>query len=90
VAQPDMAAERRELDGVVSGRPPQAESSDAGGARRGDSLPDVVCLGETMAMVTPDPPCPLGAARSLTLSHGGAESNVAVWLARRRCKYYGL
>jgi 2-dehydro-3-deoxygluconokinase len=67
---------------VVSGRLPQAESGDAGGTRCGDGLPDVVCLGETMAMVTPDPPCPLDVARSLALSHGGSESNVAVWLAR--------
>ncbi|MBV9793179.1 MAG: sugar kinase [Actinobacteria bacterium] len=43
---------------------------------------DVVCLGETMAMVTPSPPRPLAEAQTLTLSQGGAESNVAIWLAR--------
>lgn len=47
-----------------------------------DVHPEVVCLGETMAMVTPSPPRPLSEARTLALSHGGAESNVAVWLAR--------
>jgi 2-dehydro-3-deoxygluconokinase len=35
-----------------------------------------------MAMVTPSPPRPLSEATTLALSHGGAESNVAVWLAR--------
>ena len=42
---------------------------------------DIVCIGETMALVAPDPPVPLAAATSLVLSHGGAESNVAAWLA---------
>lgn len=40
----------------------------------------VVCIGETMAMVTPDPPMPLASAADLVLSQGGAESNVAAWL----------
>jgi 2-dehydro-3-deoxygluconokinase len=44
--------------------------------------PDVVCLGETMAMVTPSPTRPLAEAQTFALSQGGAESNVAVWLAR--------
>jgi 2-dehydro-3-deoxygluconokinase len=48
----------------------------------GSGLREVVCLGETMAMVTPSPPRPLSEASTLALSHGGAESNVAVWLAR--------
>lgn len=43
---------------------------------------DVVCLGETMALVAPDPPAPLASATSMVLSHGGAESNVAIGLAR--------
>ena len=43
---------------------------------------DVVCLGETMALIAPDPPRPLAVAERLVLSHGGAESNVAVSLAR--------
>lgn len=38
-----------------------------------------------MAMLTPEPLRPLSEARSLTLSHGGAESNVAVWLAKLGC-----
>lgn len=42
---------------------------------------DVVCWGETMALVAPDPPVPLAVAEHLVLSHGGAESNVAVSLA---------
>jgi 2-dehydro-3-deoxygluconokinase len=56
-----------------------------GALRAGDRAPDVVCLGETMAMVAPDPPKPLAEARTLALSQGGAESNVAIWLARLGC-----
>jgi 2-dehydro-3-deoxygluconokinase len=41
----------------------------------------VVCLGETMALVAPDPPRPLVEAHRLRLGHAGAESNVAVGLA---------
>lgn len=44
--------------------------------------PAVVCFGETMGLVAPDPPVPLACARTLTLSHAGAESNVALGLAR--------
>lgn len=43
---------------------------------------DVVCVGEAMALVAPDPPAPLREARTMTLAHGGAESNAAVSLAR--------
>jgi 2-dehydro-3-deoxygluconokinase len=43
--------------------------------------PQVVCLGETMALVAPDPPVPLADAHSLVLGCAGAESNVAVALA---------
>jgi hypothetical protein len=43
---------------------------------------DAVCLGEAMALVSPDPPAGLSQARSFVLTHGGAESNVAVSLAR--------
>jgi 2-dehydro-3-deoxygluconokinase len=50
-----------------------------------DVTPDVACIGETMAMVAPSPPVPLATATSLTLSHGGAESNVAAWLASLGC-----
>jgi 2-dehydro-3-deoxygluconokinase len=42
---------------------------------------DVLCVGETMAMVTPDPGGRLDAASTLRLRAGGAESNVARWLA---------
>lgn len=40
-----------------------------------------VCLGETMAMLTPDPGTALLDADLLRLSNGGAESNVALGLA---------
>lgn len=43
---------------------------------------DVVCFGETMALLAPDPPVRLVAAENLALGHAGAESNVAVSLAR--------
>jgi 2-dehydro-3-deoxygluconokinase len=43
---------------------------------------DVVCFGETMALIAPDPPRPLTDAQSLLLSHAGAESNVAISLTR--------
>ncbi|MEU6195866.1 sugar kinase [Streptomyces sp. NPDC047061] len=41
----------------------------------------VVCLGETMAALAPDPPRPLADAEQLRLSVAGAESNVAMYLA---------
>ncbi|WP_369227202.1 sugar kinase [Streptomyces sp. R39] len=41
----------------------------------------VVCLGETMAALAPDPPRPLADAGHLRLSVAGAESNVAMYLA---------
>ncbi len=41
-----------------------------------------MCLGETMALVAPDPPRPLALADRLVLSSAGAESNVAAGLAR--------
>lgn len=41
----------------------------------------VVCVGETMAALAPDPPRPLADAEQLRLSVAGAESNVAVYLA---------
>ena len=61
---------------------PAAGTAADGATHSGGRTPDVVCLGETMAMVTPSPPRPLAEARTLALSQGGAESNVAVWLAR--------
>jgi 2-dehydro-3-deoxygluconokinase len=42
---------------------------------------DVVCIGETMALIAPDPPRPIADAETFVLTHGGAESNVAAWLA---------
>ncbi|MGF0177012.1 sugar kinase [Streptomyces sp. Marseille-Q5077] len=41
----------------------------------------VVCVGETMAAMAPDPPTPLVTAAHLRLSVAGAESNVAMYLA---------
>ncbi|MDT0466881.1 sugar kinase [Streptomyces gibsoniae] len=41
----------------------------------------VVCVGETMAALTPDPPRPLADAGTVRLSVAGAESNVAMFLA---------
>ncbi|MFK0156023.1 sugar kinase [Streptomyces sp. NPDC090493] len=41
----------------------------------------VVCLGETMAALAPDPPRSLADAGQLRLSVAGAESNVAMYLA---------
>lgn len=43
--------------------------------------PDVLCFGETMGMITPTATEGLDEARALTLSTGGAESNVAAHLA---------
>ncbi|MER7013396.1 sugar kinase [Saccharopolyspora sp. NPDC000359] len=43
--------------------------------------PDVLCLGETMSLVSPASPVPLEQAPVFTLSAGGAESNVAIHLA---------
>jgi 2-dehydro-3-deoxygluconokinase len=50
----------------------------AGGARR----PDVVCVGETMVMLTPVVPAPLVDRPRLTMEVGGAESNVACGMAQ--------
>ncbi|MEU6241434.1 sugar kinase [Streptomyces sp. NPDC047024] len=41
----------------------------------------VVCVGETMAALAPDPPRPLADTDHLRLSVAGAESNVAMYLA---------
>lgn len=43
--------------------------------------PEVLCLGETMSLVSPADPVPLEQAPVFTLSAGGAESNVAIHLA---------
>jgi 2-dehydro-3-deoxygluconokinase len=44
--------------------------------------PDVVCVGETMVMLTPVEPAPLVERPRLTMEVGGAESNVACSLAQ--------
>lgn len=43
---------------------------------------DAVCVGETMALLVPDPPEPPEHADTFRMRAGGAESNVAVHLAR--------
>jgi 2-dehydro-3-deoxygluconokinase len=43
---------------------------------------DVVCLGETMTLLAPEGGTTLRRTETLRLAHGGAESNVAVSLAR--------
>jgi 2-dehydro-3-deoxygluconokinase len=42
---------------------------------------DVVCVGESMALVTPDPPGPLASGGPVRLDVAGAESTVACYLA---------
>jgi 2-dehydro-3-deoxygluconokinase len=49
---------------------------------RGSGVPEVVTLGETMAVLTPTRPGRLASSRTLHLGIGGAESNVAISLAR--------
>lgn len=44
-------------------------------------MPEVICLGETMALVTPADPEPLRQAQLLHLDIAGAESTVALYLA---------
>ena len=59
-------------------RPPSAPSS-------APLLPlapgPVVCVGETMAALVPEPVGPLAVASGLALAVAGAESNVAMYLA---------
>ncbi|MFG1928124.1 sugar kinase [Cryptosporangium sp. NPDC048952] len=43
---------------------------------------DVVCVGEAMALVTPDPPGPLASGGPMRLDVAGAESTVASYLAQ--------
>ncbi|GAA3869334.1 sugar kinase [Saccharothrix violaceirubra] len=49
---------------------------------RFDPAGGVVCLGETMAVLVPAEPGPVRSARTWTRAIGGAESNVAMHLAR--------
>jgi 2-dehydro-3-deoxygluconokinase len=44
---------------------------------------DVACVGETMLLLVPDPPRPPEDAETFRREIGGAESNVAIHLARR-------
>ena len=43
--------------------------------------PEALCIGETMVMVTPEQPAPLEFATTMLLRAGGADSNVAMYLA---------
>src|SRR5687768_7900162 len=45
-------------------------------------MPEVITIGETMAVLTPSRPGRLSCSRTLQLAVGGAESNVAIALAR--------
>lgn len=52
---------------------------------------DLLAVGETMVVVTPTTPAPLSEAASYVLRPGGAESNVAIHLARlgHRAAWFG-
>lgn len=50
----------------------------------GGNAVDVVSVGETMALLIPDPPLSGAAAASFRREIGGAESNVAIHMARAR------
>src|SRR5690554_529523 len=56
-------------------RPARAGAPPAGGS------PQVLCIGETMAMLTPTDGADLVHAEAFTLTAGGAESNVAQHMA---------
>ncbi|MFH8494715.1 sugar kinase [Streptomyces coeruleorubidus] len=60
---------------------PTAGSRAAEPARAEHTAADVVCLGETMAVLSPPDDRPLADQSALRLSVGGAESNVACGLA---------
>jgi 2-dehydro-3-deoxygluconokinase len=53
----------------------------AGGVGAVSGAFDVVCVGESMALVTPDPPAPLEFGGPMRLEVAGAESTVACYLA---------
>lgn len=61
---------------------PTAHPADAVTAPDRPGGLDAVCLGETMALLTPATDTPLDARPHLTMEVGGAESNVACSLAR--------
>jgi 2-dehydro-3-deoxygluconokinase len=54
--------------------------------------PDVVCVGETMVLLVPDPPRTPDLASTFRREIGGAESNVAIHLARlgRRTRWHSV
>ncbi|HET6392911.1 MAG TPA: sugar kinase [Blastococcus sp.] len=54
--------------------------------------PDVVCVGETMVLLVPDPPRTPDLAATFRREIGGAESNVAIHLARlgRRTRWHSI
>ena len=52
------------------------------GSDVGRRVPDVVCVGETMVMLTPAVPAPLVDRPGLAMEVGGAESNVACGMAQ--------
>ncbi|MBE1489869.1 sugar kinase [Plantactinospora soyae] len=56
-------------------------TSVATAAGRSSTPLDAICVGETMVMVTPTPGGRLDAASTFVLRAGGAESNVAMFLA---------
>jgi 2-dehydro-3-deoxygluconokinase len=57
---------------------------------RADARVDVVCVGETMLLLVPDPPQTPDLAATFRREIGGAESNVAIHLARlgRRTRWH--
>lgn len=65
----------------VGGRWSQVSRPAAGFASRLRSATAVACVGETMAMLTPRTQGPLEFGQNLSLSIGGAESTVAMYLA---------
>jgi 2-dehydro-3-deoxygluconokinase len=60
------------------------DGTDVDDARPGPRSPriDVLCVGETLALLVPDPPARLAAASIMRLDIAGAEANVASHLAK--------
>lgn len=58
-----------------------AEANHVAGAVHRARRGRVLCVGETMALVTPTEPAPLRSATSFEIKAGGAESTVAMYLA---------
>lgn len=51
------------------------------GAGQPPTAPEVICVGEAMAMIAPEQPEPLRTAEEFTIRAAGAESNVAMYLS---------